>query len=272
MKKFSKLTALVLAGLLVLTGCGAPKSRESESKAIRVGLIGPNLDEWEYMKEKMAKQGIEIEIVEFTDYNQPNEALTNKDIDLNAFQHYIFLEAYNEDRGGKLVAIGDTFIAPLGIYSQKIKDVSEIKEGDAVAIPNDPTNGGRALILLQTAGLLKVDEAAGLRPTIHQITENPLNLKIQELDASQTARALPDVAVSVINNDMAVNAGMIPTQDAIFLEPVNDSSKPYVNLIAAREEDKDNETFRAIVKAYQEDDTAKVIEEVSKGSKIPAWK
>lgn len=192
-------------------------------------------------------------------------------IDLNAFQHQFFLDTYNKEHGTELVSIGNTVNAPLGIYSSKLKSIEEIKSGAKIAIPNDVTNGGRALLLLQSAGLIKVDDSKGQTPTVSDITENKQNLNIEELDASQTARALDDVDASVINSGVAVDAGFVPTEDAIYLEPVDDSSKPYVNIIVVRKEDEDNSTYQKIVDAYQTDDTKKVIEETSKGSSIAAW-
>ncbi|EQA5421212.1 MetQ/NlpA family ABC transporter substrate-binding protein, partial [Enterococcus hirae] len=153
-----------------------------------------------------------------------------------------------------------------------IKKIEEVKEGAKVAIPNDVTNGGRALLLLQSAGLIKVDSSKGQTPTISDVTENDKKLKLTELDASQTARTLNDVSLSVINSGVAVDAGFTPTKDAIFLEPVDDRARPYVNIIVARKEDETNRTYQKIVDTYQTEATAKVIEETSKGSSVPAWK
>lgn len=288
MKKLSKFIAAFALSALVLTGCGAqtqetpptsePATQSSESTPsgetakVKIGVVGTNEEEiWKSVKERLVEKNIDLEIVVFTDYNQPNDALANKDIDLNAFQHYIFLDSYNAESKSDLTVIGETFISPLGIYSDKIKDVAEIKEGDTVSIPNDPTNGGRALLLLQSAGLIKVDEAKGDTPTVADITENKLNLKISELDASQTARSLPDVAAAVINGGMAVDAGLVPAKDSIFLEKLTATSKPYINIIVARPDEKDNEVYKTIVDTFRQDETVKVIEEVSKGAIIPIW-
>lgn len=279
MKKLTKLFALLSVSALILTGCGAKTSDNgsdtpgTESTKVKVGVVGTNEEDiWKFVKEKVAAENIDLEIVVFTDYNLPNDALANGDVDLNAFQHYIFLDSYNTERKSELTPIGETFISPLGLYSQKIKDVSEIKEQDTIAIPNDPTNGGRALLLLQSAGLITVDPSKGDTPTVNDITENKLNLVISELDASQTARALPDVAAAVINGGIAVDAGLTPASDAIFLEQLNATSKPYINIIVARPEDKDNETYKKIVEAFRQDDTAEVITKVSNGANIPVWK
>lgn len=246
-------------------------TQAAEPVKVKLGLTGDDTRVWDNVKERLAKEGIEIEYVKFTDYSQPNAALADGSIDLNAFQHQIFLDSYNAEHKTDIVSIGNTVNAPLGIYSDKIKDVKDLKEGAKIAIPNDPTNGGRALRLLQSAGLIKVDESKGYKPTVSDITENKLKLDIQELDASQTARALPDVDVAIINSGVAVDAGFLPTKDAIFLEPVDDKSKPYVNVIAVRKEDEQNDIYQKIVDFYQTDETKKVIEEVSKGSHIPAW-
>lgn len=280
MKKLTKLFALFTITALALTACGSKTneaaggdSPSTEPTKVRVGVVGTNEEEvWKHVKEKVAAENIDLEVVVFTDYNQPNDALANGDVELNAFQHYIFLESYNTERKANLTVIGETIISPLGLYSQKIKDVSEIKEGDTIAIPNDPTNGGRALLLLQTAGLITVDPSKGDTPTVNDITENKLNLTISELDASQTARSLPDVAAAIINGGIAVDAGLVPSKDAIFLEELNATSKPYINVIVAREEDKDNEVYKKIVDAYRQDDTAEVIEKVTNGANIPVWK
>ena len=255
--------------LTVLAACGA---QAGEDETVRIGVIGEDQDVWDFVTDKLEEDGITVESVKFTDYTQPNRALHDGEIDLNAFQHKLFLESYNNDNGTDLVPIADTVIAPLGVYSDTLTSVDELEENATIAIPNDVTNGGRALLLLQTAGLISVDEEAGITPTVNDITDNPLNLTIEELDASQTARALQDVDASIINSGMAVDAGFTPPLDAIYLEPVNDQSDPYINIIASRSEDAENELYQRIVNAYQADDTIDVIEETSKGASIPAWK
>ena len=277
MKKLTKALSLFFVSALILTGCGTKQETTEttaapEATKVKIGVVGTNEEDiWKHVKNKVSSEGIDLEIVVFTDYNLPNDALANGDIDLNAFQHYIFLDSYNAERNSDLTVIGETFISPLGLYSQKIEKVEDIKEGDTIAIPNDPTNGGRALLLLQSAGLISVDPSKGDTPTVADITENKLNLQISELDASQTARSLPDVAAAVINGGIAVDAGLVPASDAIFLEQLNSTSKPYINIIVARAEDKDNEVYAKIVDAFRQDDTAQVIADVTKGACIPIW-
>ena len=279
MKKFLKLFTVALVAVIALTGCGSKDSSNGDSgsadanKVYKVGVVGTNEETyWLDIKKRLAEEGVNIEIVVFTDYNTPNDALAAGDLDLNAFQHYIFLDSYNADKGTDLVAIAETIRAPLGIYSNKIKDINELQDKATVAIPNDATNAGRSLLLLQSAGLLSLDPAAGLSPTVNDITDNPKNLVIQELDASQTARALDDVDLSIINGGMAADAGLYPQKDAIYLEEINEASQPYINIIAARQDNKDNPDFQKIIAAFQTDETAVIIDEASNGANIPAWK
>ena len=278
MKKLFKLLTIVLT-ISLLAACtgekntaGLPENLGTKDNPVKTGVVGEDTEVWDEVITRLQEQDIYAELVTFTDYNQPNEALLSGDLQLNSFQHQRFLDNFNKEKGSNIVSIGDTVLAPLGLYSSKIKDVSEIKNGDRIAIPDDVSNGSRALILLQTAGLIKVNGQAGDDLTKDDITENPLNLEIIALDASQTARSLDDVTAAAINNGMAIDAGYIPTKDAFFLEPVDDNSKPYINIIATKEENKDNEVLKKIVQAYQTDETAKAIDETTKGSSIPAWK
>lgn len=280
MKKLNKIAILFSISLLLFTACSKkqdpPSSSTdttSEPTKVKVGVVGTNEEEiWNFVKSKVANENIDLEVVVFTDYNQPNDALASGEIDLNAFQHYIFLDSYNKERNADLTVVGETFISPLGIYSQKINDISEIKEGDTISIPNDPTNGGRSLLLLQSAGLISVDPSKGDTPTVNDITENKLNLVISELDASQTARSLPDVAAAIINGGMAVDAGLTPQTDSIFLEKLTSTSKPYINIIVSRGSDEKLPVYKKIVDAFRQDDTADIIQKVTKGACIPVWK
>ncbi|MEX1436963.1 MetQ/NlpA family ABC transporter substrate-binding protein [Enterococcus sp. C53] len=273
MKKVIRFAVVTFVALFWLAGCSQGKAdTKTKETTVKLGVIGEDTDVWDDVKARLKKENIELEYVKFTDYNQPNAALADGSIDLNAFQHQFFLDNYNEEHGTNLVSIGNTVNAPLGIYSNTIKKIEEVKEGAKVAIPNDVTNGGRALLLLQSAGLIKVDPSKGQTPTISDVTENDKKLNLTELDASQTARALNNVSLSVINSGVAVDAGFTPTKDAIFLEPVDDRARPYVNIIVARKEDETNRTYQKIVDTYQTEATAKVIEETSKGSSVPAWK
>lgn len=272
--KTKKLLNILLSGVLVLSlaGCGAAETSK-ENDVIKVGLVGENTEQWEPVIKNLAEEGITLELVTFADYTQPNQALADKEIDLNAFQHYAYLDQDIKDRGLDLSVIGDTVIAPLGIYSNKIKSLDELNDGDSIAIPSDATNGGRSLKVLETAGVIKVDEAAGYTPTLSDITENPKNIEFIEVEAAQTPRLLDDVAAAFINGGHAVDAGFYPSSDAIYLEKVTEGSdNPYINIIVARTEDKDNETYKKVVDAYRSEEVAKVIEDVYKGAYLPTWK
>lgn len=281
MKNKPFLATLILSASLFLAACGSAASdsasdvtsaEANEPVKVTLGVVGEVNEPWDYVIEELKeKENIEVELVKFTDYTTPNNALAEGEIDLSSFQTEIFMDNYNRDHGTELTTIGYTVMAPLGLYSEKITNISELKDGDTIAIPNDVSNEGRALILLQTAGLITLDPEAGLVPTTEDVVENRLNLQFQTLESNQTARALQDVTASVINSGMAVDAGFIPSEDAVFLEPVTADSKPYYNVIAALAEDVDNEVVQTIVAYYQSEGTAKVIEESSKGSQFPVW-
>ncbi|PRY81368.1 MetQ/NlpA family ABC transporter substrate-binding protein [Alkalibacterium olivapovliticus] len=249
----------------VLAACG------NDGETVRLGVVGENNEVWENVRDRLAEEDIILELVSFSDYQTPNVALADGDIELNAFQTVIFLEDFNTDTGNDLTPIGDTTLNPLGIYSEQVEDVADIQEGDTIVIPNDASNEGRALILLQSAGLIEVAPEAGNYPLVDDVTANPLNLNLVTVAGNQTARSLTDAAAGVINVGMAVDAGFIPSQDAIFLEPVDEESEPYTNAIVVRSEDVDNDVYQRIVEVYQTDETAELIRETTQNSSIPVW-
>lgn len=290
MKRISKLIIAFLA-VVSLAACGA-KNEEAKEEArqsgeavstsdpladkdvIKLGVVGENNEVWEDVARRYKEgTGKTIEIVSFSDYREPNEALLSGDIDINAFQHKKFLNQFNEESGSDIQAIGDTSIAPLGIYSSKITDLKDLEDGAKIAIPDDPTNGARALFLLQSAGLIEVEGKDGDPITLEEITANPRNFEIIELAASQTARSLDDVDVACVNSGMAVDAGFIPTEDAIYLEDHEEEGKDiYVNIIATTSENKYSETLKDLVdNYYHTEETKKIVKETSKGSSIPVW-
>lgn len=273
------LKKIVLGALatIALVGCGTTSQNKSESssenKIVKVGLYGEKNEAWDYLKPILKeKENIDLEFYNFTDYVTPNTAADEGSVDINAFQTIAYMDKFNEEKGTKLVSIGWTILQPLGIYSNKIQNVSELKQGDIVVIPNGSSNGGRALRLLQATGVIKVDPSKGVLPTIADITENKLNLTFKEVDAAQTIRSLDDVTIAIANGDVALDSGKSPKTDAIFLESVNDDSKPYYNVIATNEKNKDNQLYQTVVKYFQTDEVAKVIEDTSKGASIPIWK
>ena len=234
----------------------------SANVTVRLGVTGSVYDEmWESAKEILAKQGITLEVIQFTDYVTPNRALDDGDIDLNGFQHRIYFEDELASRGYKLANIANTFVVPLNLYSIKIKKLDEIKDGDVIAIPNDPTNGGRAIKVLATSGLITLREGAGFNPTKEDIAKYNKKITIQELAANTIPSALPDIAAGVINDTYALDYGL-KASDAVFEDKAREHE--YWNLIAARLSDlKDPakvEVYEKVVKAYQSEETRKLLE------------
>lgn len=269
MKKVFSFVILLLVLSIVLVACGKDQADGDGTVHVKVGIsAGHEEDIWGLIKELVREEGIDLEIVTFNDYIQPNLALAEGELDINAFQHLPYLEQFNADRGLDLVRIADTLNYPMGVYSNKVTSISEIKEGDTLAIPNDPTNGARALILFENAGLIKLKEGVGIKATVRDIVENPLNLKFQELEAPFLPKALDDVAAAVINTNFALENGLIPTRDAIFIEP---KDSPWVNIIAARKEDQNREVFQKIINAYHSDEVKKLIEEKFGDFIVPSW-
>ena len=272
-KKLKRIASLLSVGVLILalTGCTAESNADNE--IIKVGVVGENNEAWEQVIKNVSKDGIDVELVKFSDYSQVNQALVDGEIDVNSFQHYAYLEKEKEDKGFELSVIGETLIAPLGVYSNTLSDIKDIKVGGKIAIPNDATNEGRALKLLESAGLIKVNEDAGYTPTLSDITENTKNIEFVEVEAGQTARLLPDVDASVINGGHAIDAGLNCKEDAIYTETVEEGSdNPYINVIVANTADKDNETYKKLVDEYRTDEIANLIDEVYQGAYVPTWK
>lgn len=262
LKKIFTLTALV--SVLALTGCN-----EKQDK-LKVGVIsGPEHQVME-VAAKIAKEKYhrDVELVIFTDYATPNESLNKGDLDLNAFQHKPYLDNQIQEKGYKLTPVGNTFVYPIAAYSKKIKSIDELKQGDTIAVPNDPTNLARALILLEKQGLIKLKEGAGLKATLVDVVENPKQLNIQEIEAPLLPRTLDDVAFSIINTSYAGQIGLTPTKDGIFVE---DKDSPYVNLIVAREDNKESDAVKDFVKAYQTEEVFQKANEVFKGGMIKGW-
>ena len=234
----------------------------SADVTVRLGVTGSVYDEiWQPAKEILAKQGINLEVIQFTDYVTPNRALADGDIDLNGFQHQIYFADELASRGYKLANIANTFVVPLNLYSIKIKTLDEIKDGDVIAIPNDPTNGGRAIKVLATSGLITLREGAGFNPTKEDIATYNKKIVIQELAANTIPSALPDIAAGVINDTYALDYGL-KASDAVFEDQAREHE--YWNLIAARQSDLEDPTkveiYEKVVKAYQSEETRKLLE------------
>jgi D-methionine transport system substrate-binding protein len=268
MKKTIVIGLLVLV-MIFLTACGNLQAA-SGNVTVKIGVTGSDGEYWNLLKEKALQKGIEIELVEFSDYILPNKALANGEIDMNSFQHLAFLSQFNVEHGLDIVPIGSTVIAPMGLYSYKFTDISEIPNGSQIAIPNDPVNTGRALKVIAAAGLFELKEGIGLYATPDDITKNPKNIEIIPVVAQQTPRVLADVAASVINNGIAGQAGL-NLEDALFYDdPYSEEARPYLNVFAVRGEDKDNETYKIITRLYQEEDVVEAVKEDSKGGSLVA--
>lgn len=243
-------------------------------KTVTVGVVGQtNQDEkiWNQVK-KTAKEkyGVTVKVKSFTDYNQPNKALQEGEIDLNSFQHKAFLNAWNKANKGTLVPIGNTVIAPIRLYSYKYKNINELPKNATIAVPNDASNESRALYVLKNAGLISFKKGTGKLATIADIEKNPKNLTIKELGAEQTARSLNDVDAAVVNNTYAIPAKLGDKQ-TIYTEPLNKDSEQWINVIVANKKDKDNKAYKAVVKSYQTDAVKKLIHKVYGNSEVTAW-
>jgi D-methionine transport system substrate-binding protein len=256
-----------IAGLGLAAGLvSAPAMAEDQ---IKMGVTaGPHAEIMEQVKKLLEKDGVQMKVVEFTDYIQPNAALSAGDLDANSYQHQPYLDAQIKDRGYKFVSVGSTITFPMGVYSKKIKSLNDLKQGARVGVPNDPTNGGRALLVLQAKGVIKLKADAGLKAPPLDIVENPKKIKIVELDAAQLPRSLDDFDAAVINGNYAESAGLSPTKDAIAVEA---STGPYANVIAVRIADKDKPWVAKLVKAYHSPEVKKFVLEKYKGSVITSW-
>lgn len=268
MKKI-KIIAVLAAGLLVFNACSGKKD---DPNHIVVGITyGPELEIAEAAK-KVAKEkyNLDVELIPFNDYVVPNEALNNGDIEANAFQHVPYLNEQSKQRGYKLAVVGNTFVYPIVAYSKKIRTISQLQNGSTIVIPNDPTNEGRSLLLLQKNGLLKLKEGIGLLPKVTDIIENPKQLKILEIEAPQLPRVLDDkeVVIAIINNNFASQAGLDPAKQGVFSE---DKDSPYVNVIVATHDNKNSAKVKNFVKAYQSDEVSKKAEEIFKGGAVKGW-
>ena len=284
--KLKRIIALSLSAAslaLALTACGSSSSASDDAAqasgssdaqtTVKLGVVGAIYEDiWAPAQEKLADEGINLEFVQFSDYVTPNNALANGEIDLNAFQHRIYLQGEIDSYGYEIQNIGNTFIAPLSLFSDKISSVDELKDGDVIAIPNDLTNGGRALKVLESAGIISLDPSAGFNPTVDDIQTYHVGVTIKELKANVIVSTLPDVTAAIVNNNYALDFGLAAS-DAIFADDRLDI-EDYWNLIAARTADLSDpakvEVFRKVVDAYQSDETLAVYNDQCKGFYTPA--
>lgn len=274
LRKFvvSFLACLIALSLAVgLTGCGAQKQGPVKEDSIVVGASpSPHAQILEAVSEQLAQKGYQLEIKEFTDYIMPNTALEDGELDANFFQHQPYLTDFNEKNGTKLVSAAAIHFEPLGIYGGKTADLADLPEGAQIAVPNDTTNEARALWLLQAQGIIEVDEQAGLEATKQDITSNPKNVEIVEMEAAQLPRALADVDFAVINGNYAV-AAEIADQVLVTEDKDSEAAKQYANIVAVREGDENREDIKALVEALQSDEVKAYIEETFGSTVIPVF-
>ena len=261
--------SLLQSTLALAMAAGLSGHALAQDKPLKIGVTaGPHAQIFEQVKKVAEQQGLKIQVVEFSDYVQPNAALAAGDLDANSYQHKPYLDAQIKDRGYKFAVAANTVNFPIGLYSKKVKKLADLKEGARFGIPNDPTNGGRVLLLLQAQGLIKLKDGAGLKATPLDVIDNPKKIKLIELDAAQLARALDEVDAAAVNTNYAIPAGLVPTRDAIAIEA---PKSPYANVIAVREQDKDKPEFKKLIKAYHSAEVKAYVNKEFKDSIVTAW-
>lgn len=266
--KFTKYIVLLTCLLCTLSMLTACKQKEA-ANVVKVGIIdGPDTVLWQAaQKTALEKYGLHIKLVKFSDYVMPNEALNNGDIDANAFQHVPFLNAQIKSRGYKLIPVAKTFVYPIAMYSAKLKSLKQLKTGSIIAIPNDPSNESRALLLLQQGHLIKLRKGAGVNATPVDVVSNPKKLVFQEINAAQLPRVLADVTAAIITNDYAVPANLNP-KTALLVENAN---SPYMNVIVVRPADKNSKKIKEIIAAFQTPTVKALSIRISKGNAVAGW-
>ncbi|OZI63647.1 methionine ABC transporter substrate-binding protein [Bordetella genomosp. 11] len=258
----------LIAVLAVACAAALQPAAHAADKIVVGASPTPHAEILENIKPMLAKEGVDLQIVVFTDYIQPNMQLAQKRIDANFFQHKPFMDEFNRSRGTDIVAVSDIFVAPFGAYSSKIKDIKQLKDGAVVAIPNDAVNGGRALQLLDQAGIVQLTDPRNTKSTVKDIKANPRHITIKQLEAPMLPRVLPEVDLAVINTTFALEAKLDPTKDALFLEGGQSS---YANLLAARPDDKDTPAMKKLVAALRSPQAAQFMRERFKGSIVPVF-
>lgn len=263
MTRLTRRAALALAAVAL-----APSFAQAQTQKLKIGVTpGPHAQIMEIVKPIALEKGLDLQVIEFTDYVVPNQALDAGELDANSFQHKPYLDNQVKDRGYKIEVAALTVNFPMGVYSKKLKTIADLKDGATASIPNDPTNGGRALLLLADKGLLKLRDGAGLKVTVADIVDNPRKLKIVEVDAAQSVRALDDVDMAAINTNYAIEAKFDPTQALLREDPKG----PYVNLIAVRTADKDKPWVQTFLDAYRSPKVKAFVDEKFKGAVLTAW-
>jgi D-methionine transport system substrate-binding protein len=268
----NKRNLLKTALATVVFGLGVATSQLSFAapQTLRVGIMsGEDEDVWRVVAANAARQGLVIKVTTFSDYTQPNEALSEHDLDANSFQHKPYLDAQIKARGYQIVPVGFTYVQPIGLYSRKVKSVADLPDGATIGVPNDPSNEGRSLLLLQAQHLITLRADVGLLPTARDIADNPKHIHIKELDAGIVGRAIGDLDAAVINTDWAVKAGIKIPQERIAQEQV--TGNPYRNFLAVNAKDANAPWVHTLVQSYQQPNVAAEILSVYHGATLPAW-
>ncbi|SUA64914.1 29 kDa protein [Oligella urethralis] len=261
-----KLTSIFSA--LALTAAVALQPALAADKLSIAATPVPHAEILEHIKPALKDAGVDLDIKVFTDYVQPNQQVADGQIDANFFQHKPYLDSFNKERGTDLVSVGLVHVEPFGAYSKKIDNIEHLKEGARVAIPNDPSNGARALLLLEKNGLIKLKDPENLLATSRDVSENPKQLKFTELEAATLARVLDDVDLALINTNYAIEAGLNPLEDALIIEG---SESPYANLVAVKAGNEKDGRVEKLLKALQSEDVKKFIADEYKGAVVPAF-
>ena len=261
--------AALAVSAAAIAGFAAPSASFAEDKSIKVGIIsGEDEDVWRVVTAEAAKQGLTIETVVFNDYTQPNEALERGEVDANAFQHQPYLDNQIKQHDYHIVNVGYTGVWPIGLYTKKFKTIAELPEGAVIGVPNDPSNEGRALRVLQNEGIIKLKDGTGILATITDIVENPKKVEIKELDAGVVGRAIEDLDAAVVNTDWALKSGL-SAEDRIAQEPVDNN--PYRNFIAVKQGSENEAWVKTLVSSYQNDAVKAEFDKVYKGTGISAY-
>ncbi|WHO77144.1 MetQ/NlpA family lipoprotein [Rhizobium sp. BT03] len=261
--------AAVAVSAATLFAFAAPAPSFAEDKSIKVGIMaGEEEDIWRVVASEAAKKGLKIETIIFNDYTQPNEALERGELDANAFQHQPYLDNQIKQHGYHITRVGYTGVWPIGLYTKKYKSVAEIPEGAVIGVPNDPSNEGRALRVLQNEGLIKLKDGTGILATVADVTGNPKKIEIKELDAGIVGRSIDDLDAGVVNTDWALKSGLSPAE-RIAQEPIADN--PYRNFIAVKDDNKDADWVKTLVSSYQNDTVKAEFDKVYKGTGLSAY-
>ena len=265
MKKIIVIAFVAILSVVSVFAQAAAETQSSTTKIVVGATPEPHAALLSLVVDDLAAQGITLEIKEFTDYVTPNDAVEYGEIDANYFQHIPYLESFNTEHGYHLVNAGGIHVEPIALYSSKYSSLSDLPNGAVIAIPNDPTNEGRALLLLQSAGLIKLRADAGLEAIPLDITENPKNFKFSEIEAATLPRVLSDVDAAIINGNYAIPAGLVATRDGLFVEGAD---SPYVNVIAVKEGNENNPAIKALIEALKSDEVAAFVAEKYKNGEV----